>query len=275
MAFEHVLAEVNHEEWDPKLDEEVVFWYKLSTCPIPGCKDFSRAKAWSMESEEKVIAYTKHHMMYSKLQDHFLNADECNQKLDEAFPHVEHIEWKLEDRKQYAHDQQKWAEGGGGKKRQRDEDEHVEDDDGPAPSKGHGKGGKHGKVNDDVVKQMLTQITQDLMQQGWTPPSAAHPPPSAAHPPIMFPPAGLPPGIPTGYGGRPALPPSVGLNPIQQPINIVSARQHPSASLLIESMVRAEEAMKAAMQQCLTNARNIHNELTVLQQVLAVLRSGA
>ena len=72
MAFEHVLAEVNHEKWDPKLDEDVVFWYKLSTCPIPGCKYFSRAKAWSMESEEKVIAYTKHHMMYSKLKDHFL-----------------------------------------------------------------------------------------------------------------------------------------------------------------------------------------------------------
>ena len=65
--------------------------------------------------------------------------------------------------------------------------------------------------------------------------------------------------------------------PQQPPMNLVlglSARQQ-SATLILESMGRAEEAMKAAMQQCLTNARNIHNELTILQQAMAVLRSAA
>ena len=58
MTWEHVLAEVNHEEWDAKLDEETVIWFKLGKCPIHWCKHFNRAKAWSFESDDKVIAYT-------------------------------------------------------------------------------------------------------------------------------------------------------------------------------------------------------------------------
>ena len=91
----------------------------------------------------------------------------------------------------------------------------------------------------------------------------------------MFPPAGLPPHPQAAGGGRPALPPSTGFSPLQPPMNLgaLSVR-HQSAALLLESMGRAEEAMKAAMQQCITNARNVHNELTILQQGMTVLRSA-
>ena len=39
-----------------------------------------------MESEEKVIAYTKHHMMHSTFENHKLSAEECDKKLDEVVP---------------------------------------------------------------------------------------------------------------------------------------------------------------------------------------------
>ena len=39
-----------------------------------------------------------------------------------------------------------------------------------------------------------------------------------------------------------------------------------------EALARSENAIKAAMTQCVSNAPNLHNELQVVQEVMAVLR---
>ena len=63
LMWSHVPAEVNYEVWDPKLDEAFVEWHRVETCPIEGCTHFKNAKAWSLESAEKAIAYCKHHLI--------------------------------------------------------------------------------------------------------------------------------------------------------------------------------------------------------------------
>ena len=62
---------VNQETIDSRLDEdEPVYWWQVSSCPVHGCRQFKKAKAWSMESEENVIAYLKHHLKHSTGDGH-------------------------------------------------------------------------------------------------------------------------------------------------------------------------------------------------------------
>ena len=46
------------------------------------------------------------------------------------------------------------------------------------------------------------------------------------------------------------------------------------ARMLSESLARSENAIKAAMTQCVANARNLHNELQVVEEVRAMLRGA-
>ena len=94
---------------------------------------------------------------------------------------------------------------------------------------------------------------------------------ASATPPVVIPPPGMPPATVFGPRLDQRLPPMFGGGPSPQ-MQLLEANH---VKYLTESLVRAENACKAAMQQCITNARNLQNELVVIQEALVVLRGAS
>ena len=237
-----------------------------------------------MESEEKVVSYTKHHMMTCKADGHELTPEQVDAKLDEVSFVVESSEWSFNDRRQWDHDEKKWefeeAEREVKKRRLEAEEslarQKEANESAAAAGSGHqpdkGKGASKGPMAEELVARVAQQVTQQMIAVGWRPPVSMAS--EGTVPPLMLPPQGMPPQPNVGAGG---IAPSVGfdgsgivVNPragIREPLRFDTMSTTQWATMH-ESLVRAQNAMKAAMNSCVSNCRNIHNEVQVIENVL-------
>ena len=72
-AMTGIVAETNQEPWgleESNEDGEERAYWVIQNCPASkSCNTWKRARAWSFESEEKVRAYAKHHIIASSSHD--------------------------------------------------------------------------------------------------------------------------------------------------------------------------------------------------------------
>ncbi len=226
---------VNRESWDTKLDNsEPLVWWSVEQCAIAGCKHFKNARAWSMISEEKVIAYVKHHLMKCDVIDHRVrrsDADNLVESLD-----VEALEWLHEDRLAY---QQEADERQSNKKRKTQE---GDDERGSAGSSA--KASAHDAKSEDAVANSIAIKVARALQVTQKSTPAQQPAPT---------------GLLTIGDATPTL---------QLALPAASSDEQ----LVIQSLERCDAAIKAAMHQCITNARNLQHEQLVIDEALRVLR---
>ena len=293
----HVQGECNQETWDPQLAEEYVVWWKADECPIAGCKHFKNAKAWSFIGEEKVIAYMKYHLVFCSADNHRLDADAACAALEDVVPIMD--EWKMADRKQWVHDQEMWVENEEKReaaKRRKTEQKEAEEarraanggslgasvglgDELPAREFGGGVAPPTSPPpgSNQVIMEIATQVASQLLAAGFNP-KAPMPERPTLGPPIMFPPSGLPPSAPPGMPpvgrGPLPLPPMGGDSQLRCRVPRLQLLTMGQLQALLDSLGRSEAAMRASMQQCITNARNIHNEIAVVEEGIAAVRSA-
>ena len=274
----HVCGEVNHETFDPQLDNDTVLWWKSETCPVANCAHFKNAKAWSMISEDKVVAYTKHHLLTCNAEGHQLDMAATDQLLEDVAFAAECLEWPMADRKQWQHDQDKWSKQDGRGTKRRGWNDSGDEAGRQQPQQPQQQQQQHG-VDELIINDIATKVASQLLGAGFNPKAAPQ------QPPMMFPPPGLPAralGPPMCFGPQPGSssssvasvglggsPMGLGGSPMQ--LNIFDNNH---ARMLSESLARSENAIKAAMTQCVANARNLHNELQVVEEVRAMLRGA-
>jgi len=69
----------NKEVFDYEADgETLVTWWTVEKCPIKSCKNWCRAKCWSMVSETHCVAYAKNHFMTHAVENHQRSWSEAN-----------------------------------------------------------------------------------------------------------------------------------------------------------------------------------------------------
>ena len=96
-----VPALVNREMVEPRLHLDVVKWFSVATCPIPGCQSFQNCAPWSLEDSDTVLCYVKHHLMHSSSKGHMLSAEMADDIIQDEVV-VDDAEWILEDRVDWA-----------------------------------------------------------------------------------------------------------------------------------------------------------------------------
>jgi hypothetical protein len=263
----NVIAEVNREAFDPMVDEQTVFWWKAEECPVDGCKHFKNAKAWSMQNQESVIAYVKHHLLTCNAPDHHISVEAADALLDGFTVDME--EWSLADRKQYHSDQTNWQPRGAKRERPWRDDDRGERG---VESRGFAAPPlvptPPAFPPAEFVSHVASAVVAKLATDGLVaPPPTKYPP---ATPPIFGPPFGAPPFGSASSASSPAA--LLNAPPL---IQVSMLGDQGGVKFLADSLVRSEAAIKAAMQQCITNARNLQNELLVVQEALAVVRGTA
>ena len=131
--------------------------------------------------------------------------------------------------------------------------------------------------SNQVIMEIATQVASQLLAAGFNP-KAPMPERPTLGPPIMFPPSGLPPSAPPGMPpvgrGPLPLPPMGGDSQLRCRVPRLQLLTMGQLQALLDSLGRSEAAMRASMQQCITNARNIHNELAVVEEGIAAVRSA-
>ena len=237
MNRSEIKAEVNHEETDPQLDNLLALsWYKADKCPIEGCRHFKKAKAWSMVSEENVVAYLKHHLMRCTGEGHTLSRREADDVVEGVL--IDVAFWEYDDRKQWAEEQDAWRREQNRTKR------------GHSPPAGGRRDTRARPSSASATADMTETVVRAIHIAQQT---------TAKSVPMIS--MGDSRGNDVGFGSN------VPVLTLSNPLG-----HEPSAALVVDSLVRAEVAIKAAMHQCITNARNLQHELIVIQEALKTIR---
>ena len=257
------VAKKNSELVGPCIATETVYWFSCKRCPIEDCPSFTNCNPWSMFGEDNVKCYVKHHLMKSSSPEHELNEE--NAQVMVSFLDVEVDEWMIEERR-------KWAEENGtepkpycGSRKRKRGDGSSGNVGGVEPARGVAE--LRGEFAE--LKHNLQQHIKSLgsVVAGAVASSSSSPGPSS-----MLPIGGVPIGIgPSSSAWRhPSAGSSsvLGMGPSSAPmLRVLSENELGSRQAMLDRLVRMENSIRSAISHCVINARNLHSELEVIENI--------